>query len=102
MLADSRSRALIDNFVSQWLQLGKLTGLVPDPDAFPDFDENLREAMRRETYGEVDPACVSKLADLKDRIRRSGCPVMDGYPARWDPDVYDRGTRTRGIRPCSC
>jgi mono/diheme cytochrome c family protein len=49
MLADSRSRALVDNFVSQWLQLGKLTGLVPDSDAFPDFDENLREAMRQET-----------------------------------------------------
>ena len=49
MLADSRSRALVDNFVNQWLQLGKLKGLVPDSDAFWDFDENLREAMRRET-----------------------------------------------------
>jgi uncharacterized protein DUF1592/uncharacterized protein DUF1588/uncharacterized protein DUF1585/uncharacterized protein DUF1595/uncharacterized protein DUF1587/cytochrome c len=49
MLADSRSRALVDNFVNQWLQLGKLAGLVPDSDAFPDFDENLREAMRQET-----------------------------------------------------
>ena len=49
LLADSRSRALVDNFVNQWLQLGKLTGLVPDVDAFSDFDENLREAMRQET-----------------------------------------------------
>ena len=49
MLADSRSRALVANFVNQWLQLSKLTGLVPDADAFPDFDENLREAMRQET-----------------------------------------------------
>ena len=49
MLADQRSRALVDNFVNQWLQLGKLTGLVPDSDAFPEFDENLREAMRQET-----------------------------------------------------
>ncbi|MBI2149710.1 MAG: DUF1592 domain-containing protein, partial [Acidobacteria bacterium] len=54
MLADSRSRALVDNFVNQWLQLGKLTGLVPDVDAFPDFDENLREAMRQETEEFVD------------------------------------------------
>src|SRR5262249_3205673 len=30
-------------------QLGKLAGLVPDSDLFPDFDENLREAMRQET-----------------------------------------------------
>jgi hypothetical protein len=49
MLADSKSSALVDNFVSQWLQMGKLTGLVPDSDAFPEFDENLREAMRQET-----------------------------------------------------
>jgi hypothetical protein len=49
MLADSRSRSLVDNFVGQWLQLGKLTALVPDPDAFPEFDENLRDAMRQET-----------------------------------------------------
>lgn len=49
MLADSRSNALVDNFVDQWLQMGKLAGLVPDPDAFPEFDENLREAMHRET-----------------------------------------------------
>src|SRR5439155_4078160 len=46
---DPRSRALVDNFVNQWLQMSKLTGLVPDADAFPDFDENLRQAMRQET-----------------------------------------------------
>ena len=49
MLADSRSQALVDNFVSQWLTLGKLSGVVPDVDAYPEFDENLREAFRQET-----------------------------------------------------
>src|SRR5262245_40038767 len=49
MLADPRSTALVKNFVDQWLQMSKLTGLVPDVDAFPDFDENLREAMHQET-----------------------------------------------------
>jgi hypothetical protein len=29
--------------------MGKLTGLVPDSDAFPEFDENLRQAMHQET-----------------------------------------------------
>jgi len=48
MLADPRSRALVGNFVDQWLQMNKLNGLVPDVDAFPDFDENLRLAMRQE------------------------------------------------------
>jgi hypothetical protein len=49
MLADSRSQALVDTFANQWLRLGKLAGVVPDVDAFPDFDENLRDAMMQET-----------------------------------------------------
>ena len=49
MLRDPRSQALVDNFANQWLKLGKIAGLVPDVDEFPDFDENLREAMRQET-----------------------------------------------------
>ena len=48
MFDDPRSVALVDNFAAQWLSLGKLAGLVPDPDAYPEFDENLREAMKQE------------------------------------------------------
>src|SRR5262249_34676299 len=33
MLADSRSRAVVDNFAAQWLELGKLRGFSADPDA---------------------------------------------------------------------
>ena len=49
MLADSRSQALIGNFAGQWLQLRNLRGIVPDNAIFPDFDDNLRQAFRRET-----------------------------------------------------
>ncbi len=49
MLHDARSQALIDNFANQWLKLGRLPGIVPDVDEFPDFDENLREAVQQET-----------------------------------------------------
>ena len=49
MLADDRSRALVDNFVGQWLTLRNLPSAAPDLNAFPDFDENLREAFERET-----------------------------------------------------
>ena len=49
MLRDPRAQALVDNFANQWLKLGKIAGVVPDVDEFPDFDENLREAMRQET-----------------------------------------------------
>jgi hypothetical protein len=49
MLADRRAQALVDNFASQWLTTGKLSGVVPDVDAYPEFDENLRDAFRQET-----------------------------------------------------
>jgi hypothetical protein len=49
MLRDPRSQALVDNFASQWLKLGRLAGVVPDVDESPDFDENLRAAMQQET-----------------------------------------------------
>ena len=49
MLRDPRSDALVDNFATQWLTIGKLSGVVPDVDAYPEFDENLRDAFRQET-----------------------------------------------------
>jgi hypothetical protein len=49
MLADPRSSALVDNFASQWLFLRNLQSFVPDSDEFPNFDDNLRQAMRKET-----------------------------------------------------
>ena len=49
MLADSRAAALVRNFGGQWLFLRNMKVVDPDPNAFPDFDENLRDAFRRET-----------------------------------------------------
>ena len=49
MLADSRSKALVQNFAGQWLYLRNLRSLVPDAVEFPEFDENLREAFRLES-----------------------------------------------------
>ncbi len=48
MLADRRSRALVDNFFAQWLDLRRLDSHQPDPDVFPEFDTGLRRAMRDE------------------------------------------------------
>jgi hypothetical protein len=50
MIADKRAASLVSNFVGQWLQLRNLEAKVrPDILAFPDFDDNIREAFRRET-----------------------------------------------------
>jgi hypothetical protein len=49
MLADPRAGALPRNFGGQWLQLRHVRASNPDIAMFPEFDENLREAMQRET-----------------------------------------------------
>jgi len=49
MLADPRSRSLVSSFAAQWLQLRNLESITPDGRLFPDFDDNLRQAFRRET-----------------------------------------------------
>ena len=49
LLADGRSRALVDNFASQWLRLRNLESQERESADYPEFDENLREAFRHET-----------------------------------------------------
>jgi cytochrome c5 len=49
MLEDRRAEALVTNFAGQWLQLRNLRNVQPNSDLFPDFDDNLRQALRRET-----------------------------------------------------
>jgi hypothetical protein len=49
MLADPRARALVTGFAAQWLHLRNMRAVTPDVNAFPEFDDNLREAFVRET-----------------------------------------------------
>jgi mono/diheme cytochrome c family protein len=49
MLADPRAESLATNFAGQWLYLRNLENFAPDGRLFPDFDDNLRQAFRRET-----------------------------------------------------
>ena len=85
MLADSRARALVDNFAGQWLYLRNLRNINPEPDAFPDFDHNLREAMLRET--EL----------FFESVIREDRSVLDLMSAR-DTFVNERLARHYGIR----
>jgi hypothetical protein len=48
MLADAKSQRLVSNFAGQWLYLRNLTNHQPNSMMFPDFDDNLRQAFRRE------------------------------------------------------
>ncbi len=49
MLQDPKSKALVDNFASQWLNLRNLEEVSPDPKMFPSFNDDLRRDMRKET-----------------------------------------------------
>lgn len=49
MLASPKAQALVENFSGQWLQTRNLDFVAPDKDLFPNYDINLREAMRTET-----------------------------------------------------
>jgi hypothetical protein len=49
MLADPRAEALGARFAAQWLRLQDIDKVKPDPNFFPNFDDNLAGMMRRET-----------------------------------------------------
>jgi hypothetical protein len=49
LLADPRAEALASRFAAQWLRLQDVEKVRPDPNFYPNFDENIAEAMRTET-----------------------------------------------------
>jgi hypothetical protein len=49
MIADPRADGLMSAFTGQWLQLRNLDKVTPDVLLYPDFDDNVRQAFRRET-----------------------------------------------------
>ncbi len=49
MLTDVRAESMVTNFAAQWLYLRDIDAKLPDEILFPDFDETLRQALRRET-----------------------------------------------------
>lgn len=69
MLGDPRAKALSTRFAAQWLRLPDLDIVQPDIRQYPDFDEQLRGAMREETELFFD-----------DLVRRDR-PLLDLYRA---------------------
>lgn len=49
MLADEKAAALADNFSGQWLETRNLDVVKPDPQKFPSWSPELRDAMKTET-----------------------------------------------------
>ena len=102
MLADARADALVDGFALQWLALGTLPSVVPTPELFPEWDDNLRESFRRETELFV----VSQIRENRsvlDLVRADHTFVDERLARHYGiPNVYGsrfrRVTFTDGVR----
>ena len=106
MLADPRSYNLASNFAGQWLQLRNLVSVSPNPRLFPDFDDNLRRALREETERFFDSVLregrgVADLLDadytfLNERLAKHyGIPNV--YGTRFRRVQLDPGSRRGGL-----
>ena len=110
MLADPRADSLVSNFADQWLYLRNLRGVNPDLESFPNFDDNLREAFKRETelfFGSIiheDRSVIDLLnADytfVNERLAKHyGVPNVYGSQFRrisWPEDSPRRGLLGQG------
>lgn len=89
MLADPKAHNLVDNWAAQWLQLRNLGRTKPDTKRFPTVDDELLDAMRKETSLFVE-AVIREDRSLLDFIdapftyvngplaRHYGIPGIDG------------------------
>ena len=65
MLADARAHALVANFADQWLQLRNIAAKAPDLLTFPDWDDNLRKDMLRETQLLLDSVLLGDTSVMR-------------------------------------
>ncbi|HTC33256.1 MAG TPA: DUF1592 domain-containing protein [Bryobacteraceae bacterium] len=95
MLADPRAQALATNFAAQWLYLRNLKNFAPDPNEFPDFDDNLRVSLLTETemfFGSV----VNEDRNVLDLLNGDYTFVNERLARHYGiPDVY--GPRFRRV-----
>jgi hypothetical protein len=95
MLADSRSAALVTSFAGQWLYLRNLDAASPDPRTFPEFDDNLRQAFRRETELLFE-SIVKEDRNVLDLLRAPYTFVNERLARHYGiPNVY--GSRFRRV-----
>jgi mono/diheme cytochrome c family protein len=71
MLADPRAAAFAQNFAGQWLETRNLDVVKPDPDKFPQWDPELRDAMKQET------------SMFFEYVLRENRPISDFLDARY-------------------
>jgi mono/diheme cytochrome c family protein len=105
MLADPKASAFTSAFAGQWLRLRNLDQWQPDRDLFPEFDNSLRTAMKKETEllfesllhedGTIDDLLAGDFTFLNERLAKHyGIPGVEGEEFR---KVSLKGTRRGGV-----
>ena len=96
MLADPRSQSLVNNFAAQWLYTRNMKAAFPNGALFPDFDDNLRQAMQRETELLFD-SVVRQDRSVLDLLTADYTFVNERLARHYGiPNVY--GSRFRRVR----
>jgi mono/diheme cytochrome c family protein len=87
MLADPRSKSLVTNFAAQWLRIRELDKIDPDAVLFPNFDQNLKQAFRREVEMFVD-GIIRENRNVMDFVNADYTFVNERLAAHYGiPDV---------------
>lgn len=96
MLADSRSNSLVTNFGFQWLGVRRVDAIDPDPRLYPNFDEDLRRAFRREMELFLD-SILREERSVLDLLTASHTFVNERLARHYSIDTV-RGDRFRQIQ----
>jgi hypothetical protein len=104
MLDDPRAAKRSAEFVHEWLNLGRLANMKPNPEKFPQWNADLANDMRAETIAFFDDVVWKQNRPLADLLnakltyatprlaRHYGLPVQGGGQARYDlKSVPERG-----------
>jgi mono/diheme cytochrome c family protein len=96
MLAEPRSGSLITNFAFQWLNVGRIDNIQPDPVLYPDFDPDLREGFREEIRLFLDSVLRSQRSVLD--LLRSDVTFVNERLATQYGIANIRGAQFRPVR----
>ena len=102
MMADRRSAAFAANFAGQWLEIRNLDVVKPDPDKFPEWGPELRDAMKTETrmffeYVLREDRPLSDFIDARYTFLNARLAKFYGIPNVTGPD-FRRVELTTGQR----
>ena len=99
MLKDPRAEALTANFAGQWLNLRGLQGYSPLPGVYPDFDDPLGYAMRREVELLFD-SMVREDRNITDLLTADYTFVNERLAKHYGiPNIYGSQFRRIDARP---